>query len=197
MPLPATHLQPVQAIVKMALGPPICHCEERSDVAISGRHLQFVQGVDKMHGPIASVAALTAQPLAALPPYGCGVPLADCERLAGWQYLRHGFNGMRLPGLSLRGPNGAVAISGRQLRFRRGFPVIHSGTARLPRRFAPRNDTSGECGGAPAPSSGLMTPYKALTDCRYTPYFGAYRLTTACLLRQCSAGPGCPLLHNA
>ena len=28
MPLPATHLQPVQAIVKMALGPPICHCEE-------------------------------------------------------------------------------------------------------------------------------------------------------------------------
>ena len=185
MPLPATHLQPVQAIVKMALGPPICHCEERSDVAISGRHLQFIQGVDKMHGPIASVAALTAQPLAALPPYGCGVPLAGCERLAGWQYLRHGFNGMRLPGLSLRGPNGAVAISGRQLRFRRGFPVIHSGTARLPRRFAPRNDTSGECGGAPAPSSGLMTPYKALTDCRYTPYFGAYRLTTADTSRRC------------
>ena len=26
-----------------------------------------------------------------------------------------------------------VAISGRQLRFRRGFPVIHPGTARLPR----------------------------------------------------------------
>ena len=177
--------------------PPNCHCEERSDVAISGRQLQFVQGVDKMHGPIASVAALTAQPLAALPPYGCGVPLAGSERLAGWQYLRHGFNGMRLPGLSLRGPNGAVAISGRQLRFRRGFPVIHSGTARLPRRFAPRNDTSGECGGAPAPSSGLMTPYKALTDCRYTPYFGAYRLTTACLLRQCSAGPGCPIPYNA
>ena len=211
-------------------------------MAISGRHLQFVQGVDKMHGPIASVAARTAQPLAALPPYGCGVPLAGSERLAGCQYLRHGFNGMRLPGLSLRGPNGAVAISGRQLRFRRGFPVIHSGTARLPRRFAPRNDTSGECGGAPAPSSGLMTSYKALTDCRYTPYFGAYRLTTAdtsrrcfpeiappralprasrsgrhvglrpprndksvasailttaCLLRQCSAGPGCPLPYNA
>ena len=185
MPLPATHLQPVQAIVKMALGPPICHCEERSDVAISGRHLQFVQGVDKMHGPIASVAARTAQPLAALPPYGCGVPLAGSERHAGCQYLRHGFNGMRLPGLSLRGPNGAVAISGRQLRFRRGFPVIHSGTARLPRRFAPRNDTSGECGGAPAPSIGLMTPYKALTDCRYTPYFGAYRLTTADTSRRC------------
>ena len=190
------HLRNKQTIVK-TVNAPNCHCEERSDVAISGRQLQFVQGVDKMHGPIASVAALTAQPLAALPPYGCGVPLAGSERHAGCQYLRHGFNGMRLPGLSLRGPNGAVAISGRQLRFRRGFPVIHSGTARLPRRFAPRNDTSGECGGAPAPSSGLMTPYKALTDCRYTPYFGAYRLTTACLLRQCSAGPGCPLSHNA
>ena len=190
------HLRNKQTIVK-TVNAPNCHCEERSDVAISGRQLQFVQGVDKMHGPIASVAALTAQPLAALPPYGCGVPLAGSERHAGCQYLRHGFNGMRLPGLSLRGPNGAVAISGRQLRFRRGFPVIHSGTARLPRRFAPRNDTSGECGGAPAPSNGLMTPYKALTDCRYTPYFGAYRLTTACLLRQCSAGPGCPLSHNA
>ena len=165
MPGPVMHLRNKQTIVK-TVNAPNCHCEERSDVAISGRHLQFVQGVDKMHGPIASVAALS-------------------ERLAGWQYLRHGFNGMRLPGLSLRGPNGAVAISGRQLRFRRGFPVIHSGTARLPRRFAPRNDTSGECGGAPAPSSGLMTPYKALTNCRYTPYFGAYRLTTADTSRRC------------
>ena len=34
----------------------------------------------KWYAPIASVAALTAQPLAALPPYGCGVPLAGCER---------------------------------------------------------------------------------------------------------------------
>ena len=39
-----------------------------------------------------------------------------------------------------------VAISGRQLRFCRGFPVIRPGTARLPRRFAPRNDTSGKRG---------------------------------------------------
>ena len=28
-----------------------------------------------------SVAALTAQPLAALPPYGCGVPFTGSERL--------------------------------------------------------------------------------------------------------------------
>ena len=37
-----------------------------------------------------------------------------------------------------------MAISGRQSRFRRECPVIRLGTARLPRRFAPRNDTSGE-----------------------------------------------------
>ena len=37
----------------------------------------------KTHKPIASVAALTAQPLAALPPYGCGVPFTGSER--HWQ----------------------------------------------------------------------------------------------------------------
>ena len=37
-------------------------------------------------------------------------------------YLRHCFYGARHPGLSLRGPNGAVAISCRQLRFRRWLP---------------------------------------------------------------------------
>ena len=80
-------------------------------VAISGRHFQFVQGADKTYQPIASVAALPAQPLAALPPYGCGVPLAGSERLAHLQILRHKFIDARLPSLSLRGPNGAVAIS--------------------------------------------------------------------------------------
>ena len=37
----------------------------------------------KRYAPIASVAALTAQPLAALPLYGCGVPFTGGERLAG------------------------------------------------------------------------------------------------------------------
>ena len=58
-----------------------------------------------------SVAALTAQPLAALPPYGCGVPFTGGERHAGWQYLRPEFNGVMPSDLSLRGPKGAVAIS--------------------------------------------------------------------------------------
>ena len=36
-----------------------------------------------------------------------------------------------------------VGISSRHLRFRRGFLVFRACTARLPRRFAPRNDKSG------------------------------------------------------
>ena len=39
-----------------------------------------------------------------------------------------------------RRPQADVAISGRQLRFRRNRPVILPCTARFPRRFAPRND---------------------------------------------------------
>ena len=57
----------------------------------------------KWHAPIASVAALTAQPLTALPPYGCGVPFTGGERHAGWHYLRHKFIGARPPSLSFRG----------------------------------------------------------------------------------------------
>ena len=37
----------MRRIASMAQGYQICHCEERSDVAISGRHFQFVQGADK------------------------------------------------------------------------------------------------------------------------------------------------------
>ena len=40
-----------------------------------------------------------------------GVPLAGSDRHAGWQCLRHKFIGAMPSGLSLRGPNGAVAIS--------------------------------------------------------------------------------------
>ena len=99
-------------------------------VAISGRHLQFARATEKTHKPIASVAALT-------------------ERHWQLQILKQFRRPCRFPDLSLRGPEGAVAISCRQLRFRRGFPVIQPGTARFPRRFAPRNDTSGGCSGAP------------------------------------------------
>ena len=103
----------------------------------------------KTHQPIASVAALS-------------------ERHAGWQYWWHEFNGAMLPDLSLRGPEGAVAISGKQLCFRRSFRDIQHSTARLPRRFAPRNDKS-----------------------------GAFAILTAvCTDYKCAAGPGCPLPYN-
>ena len=59
--------------------------------------------------PDLTVAALPAQPLAALPPYGFGVPLAGCERLAGWQVIGRHRRMHRFPDLSLRGPEGAVA----------------------------------------------------------------------------------------
>ena len=79
-------------------------------MAISGRHFQFVQSADKTYKPIASVAALTAQPLAALPPYGCGVPLAGSERLVQGHSTAGGrWCTAALPDVSLRGPNGAVA----------------------------------------------------------------------------------------
>ena len=72
----------------------------------------------KWYVPIASVAALTAQPLAALPPYGCGVPLAGSDRpvrdysTAGGHWCT-----TALPDVSLRGRFAPVAISGRHCRF--------------------------------------------------------------------------------
>ena len=100
-------------------------------VAISGRHLQFARATEKTHKPIASVAALSERLV---------------QRYSTAEVL---WSPPHSPDVSLRGPEGAVAISCRQLRFRRGSPVIQPGTARFPRRFAPRNDTSGGCSGAP------------------------------------------------
>ena len=81
--------------------PQICHCEGAL------RPWQSREGTGDSHrpplkwyAPIASVAALS-------------------ERLVHLQIMQRKFIGMRLPSLSLRGPEGAVAISGRQLRFRR------------------------------------------------------------------------------
>ena len=58
----------------------------------------------KRHAPIASVAAVTAQPLAALPPYGCGVPLAGSDRLVQSHSTAGGhWCTAALPDVSLRG----------------------------------------------------------------------------------------------
>ena len=107
-------------------------------------------------------------------------------------------NGNSLRFVIARRPQADVAISGRQLRFRRKYPVIHPGSARLhpkgtssrfalraPRRFAPRNDTSGWCRGAPAPLRGLMLLHKAVTDRRYSQTWRRVRSAMACTGCKC------------
>ena len=109
----------------------MCHCEAPKGPWQSREGTcSLYKLLLKRCAPIASVAALP-------------------ERHWQLQILKQFRRPCRFPDLSLRGPEGAVAISCRQLRFRRGFPVIQPGTARFPRRFAPRNDTSGGCSGAP------------------------------------------------
>ena len=77
-----------------------------------------------------NVAAVTAQPLAALPPCGCGVPLAGSDRHAGWQYLRYAFCGVKLSSLSFRGAKrrgnlaGSGPITGKPRRKRNCLPEI-------------------------------------------------------------------------
>ena len=73
------------------------------------------------------------------------------------------------PDVSLRGGHRPTwqSLEG-SYDFADGFPVIWSGTARLPRRFAPRNDKSG----------------------------AVAVLTAAGTNRSCSAGPGCPLPYS-
>ena len=63
----------------------------------------------------------------------------------------------------------ALGVQSCSTRPHRGKAIGEIVTAfpRLPRRFAPRNDTSGGYCGAPAPSSGLIPLCKALNERRY------------------------------
>ena len=83
------------------------------------------------------------------------------------------------PELSLRGPSGAVAISGRQLRFRRECPVIHPGPARL----HPKG-TSSRCA--------LRAPRRAFALPAMTNLGAIAFLTLARTSRRCAAGRGLP-----
>ena len=157
MPLPAVNRRLAQAIVKTVPAPDLSLRGGRRPTWRPEREARgSALGVQSREGscssyklslkwcaPIASVAALTAQPLAALPPYGCGVPLADNERPAGWQYLRHKFIGAMPSSLSLRGGRRPTWQS-RSTRPDRGKAIGEIATAspRFPRRFAPRNDKS-------------------------------------------------------
>ena len=126
MPLPATHLQPVQAAVKMVTAPDLSLRGRFAPVAISGRHLQSVQGVDKTHGPIASVAALS-------------------ERHWQSQIWRHSwrtYNALKLVIARPRRGRGnlgkAVTIS--PMAFPRSSRILRDCHVGL---WPPRNDTSG------------------------------------------------------
>ena len=121
----------------------------------------------KWHAPIASVAALTAQLLAALPPYGCGVPFTGGERHAGWHYLRHKFIGARPPSLSFRGAKRRgnllqpVTFSPRPTCYSTWYCEIATSAA------PPRNDTSGSAEVHKSTSAVKFSPYRALAERRY------------------------------
>ena len=76
--------------------------------------------------PHLTVATFPAQPLAALPPYGCGVPFTGSERLVQRSSTAEVlWSPPHSPDVSLRGPEGAVAISGRHLQFARATEKTH------------------------------------------------------------------------
>ena len=117
----------------------------------------------KRHAPIASVAALSerhAHPRITerprrphAPCRGRAVPSRRCTGVISGPSIKRGWP----PDLSLRGGRRPTWRPEREARgsalgvqsrggscdFADGFPVVRLGTARLPRRFAPRNDTSG------------------------------------------------------
>ena len=117
----------------------------------------------KRHAPIASVAALrerhahpriTERPRRphapcrgrAFPSRRCTGVISGPSIKRGWPpdlSLRGGRRPTWRPEREARGSALGVQSRGGSCDFADGFPVIRPGTARLPRRFAPRNDTSG------------------------------------------------------
>ena len=156
----------------------------------------------KTHKPIAPVAALTAQPLAALPPYGCGVPFTGGERHGGLQYAPHCLYGARLSDLSLRGAKrrGNLAEPDRttgkssaksQLPSRDCTPRALPRASRSGRHVGlrpPRNDTSGGSVVHQRPPA-VEFPCAGRSLSAATPHTSAFPiLTIACANRQCPMG---------
>ena len=135
------------------------------------RHSQSVQAAVKMEkAEIWGVAALS-------------------ERLAGWQYLRHKFIGAMPSALSLRGPNGAVAIS--------QYPAGSQGTPGEYGNFTRRGVEDA------APYNGGCRTRVPSRDChvglrppRNDKPLAFIVLSIACTGRQHCAGSGMPLPYN-
>ena len=117
MPLPALHERFVPAAAKMASTPELS-----------------LRGPEGGRGNLGKAAALVVQGRRARENVA-----ALSERHAGWQWLRHKFSGAKPPDLSLRGPEGAVAISQNPVESWESSGEIVTAFPRLPRRCAPRN----------------------------------------------------------
>ena len=91
-----------------------------------------------------------------------------------------------------------MAISGRQLRFCRGFPVIRPGTARLPRPL--RGLAMTRQGGTAVhqrPYAVELSRTRRSLSAATGPVGTGSILTIVCAYRQHCAGPGCPLPYNS
>ena len=113
----------------------------KADAAISSRHLRLRRGFPVLRPVLRDCRALLRK--------------ARNDKLGGLSHSEGRSAELASAALPCHSEERSdVGISSRHLRFRRSFRDIRYGTARLPRRFAPRNDKSGG-----------LTPYNAC--CKY------------------------------
>ena len=115
----------------------------KPDAAISGRHLQLAQAAVKMVRIDCVCSGAHCAAVGGFAALRMRRALAGSDRLAGWQYLRYVFYGVRPPSLSFRGAKrcgnlaGPGWITGKFRQNRDCLPEIATGAKR------PRNDKSG------------------------------------------------------
>ena len=115
----------------------------QADVAISGRHFQFVQGTDKNVPTNCVCSGAHCAAVGGFAALRMRRPLYGVERLAGWQYSGHVFYGMRPPSLSFRGAKRRGNLK-QALTISPGLscvPGVYCEIAAAPAE--PRNDKSG------------------------------------------------------
>ena len=123
----------------------------------------------KTHKPIASVRFHGSL-------YGLRVPSRDCHVASLLAMTRQG--GARC--------TSALGVQSREgsCDFADSFPAIQPGTARLPRRFAPRNDTSGWRAVHQCPCA-VEYPCTRRSVSAATDAIGLYVFTAACTICEC------------
>ena len=237
MPRPATHLQSVQATVKMANASDLSlrggrrpTWQSRSTRPHRGKAIgenatafprlprrfaprNDTSGEREVHqrpptvellptgrslsaatGPVGAVTILTAACANRLCSAGRGMPLpaTHLQSVQATVKMANAFD------LSLRGGRRPTWQS-RSTRPHRGKAIGENATAfpRLPRRFAPRNDTSGEREVHQRPPTVELLPTGRSLSAATGPVGAVTILTAACANRLCSTGPGCPLPYKA